>query len=68
MATKGDLIDDMYERCGALLTITAISEYSTYCREKVRLIINKHKLKPVVGKRYFYKDVMEALIKEGLFG
>jgi hypothetical protein len=64
MATKKQLADDLYNKYSALLSQTDIQKYLGIGRNKAARIVAKlPEIGKGTGKRYFYEDVADGVLK-----
>ncbi len=64
MATKRQIADDIYRKYHALLSQTDIQHYLGIGKNKAaRMVASLPEIGKGTGKRYFYEDVAESVIK-----
>ena len=64
MATKRQIAEDLYKRCGALVSASDLCRHFNINKNKARQVV--FDLKPFganTGKKYFYEDVAEKILQ-----
>ena len=64
VSQKRRIAEDLYSRCGALVSLSDMSRHFGMSKETARRITKE--VQPVghsTGKRYFYEDVAEAILR-----
>lgn len=65
MKRSTQIANDIYEKYGALVSVTTLAKYLGVSQKKARDIVKDlTEIGHNTGKRYFYEDVAEALVRQ----